>query len=215
MKEALIQIRADSEAALDEAFDRAASATRSGKPSDPVAVFTLSSPAQLFSVITPKRWELIEHLQKIGPSSIRGLARSLERDIKRVHDDVSALSDWGIIEQTDDRKIHIPYEVIHANFDLRPAADHHWGGTPFGPSPRAPLPARRFGCFRRQDDASAFPASLVRFQPEYDRQDQDIPREALSSVEPRAGRGIEWQLLKKPRCPFFGILPVPACWHWR
>ncbi|WP_436969143.1 hypothetical protein [Agrobacterium salinitolerans] len=53
---------------------------RSGNPSEPVAVFTFSSPA-LFSVITPKRWELIEHLQKIGPSSIRGLARSV--DVKR------------------------------------------------------------------------------------------------------------------------------------
>ena len=122
MKEALIQIRADSEVALDEAFERAAGAMRSGNPADPIAVFTFSSPAQLFSVITPKRWELIEHLQKIGPSSIRGLARSVERDIKRVHDDVSALSDWGIIERAEDGKVWIPFEVIHANFDLRAAA---------------------------------------------------------------------------------------------
>lgn len=122
MREALIQIRADSETALDEAFDRATSAMRSGNPSEPVAVFTFSSPAQLFSVITPKRWELIEHLQKIGPSSIRGLARSVERDVKRVHEDVSALSDWGIFEQTEDGKVHVPYDAIHANFDLGAAA---------------------------------------------------------------------------------------------
>jgi len=77
MREALIQIRADSEVALDEAFERAAGAMRSGNPVDPVAVFTFSSPAQLFSVITPKTWELIEHLQKIGSSGIRGLARSV------------------------------------------------------------------------------------------------------------------------------------------
>ncbi|WP_446699441.1 HVO_A0114 family putative DNA-binding protein [Agrobacterium pusense] len=77
---------------------------RSGNPSEPVAVFTFASPAQLFSVITPKRWELIEHLQKIGPSSIRGLARSVERDVKRVHEDVSALSDWGIIRTNRRRK---------------------------------------------------------------------------------------------------------------
>ncbi|MFK3689803.1 transcriptional regulator [Agrobacterium tumefaciens] len=121
MREALIQIRADSEAALNEVFERATNAMRSGNPSEPVAVFTFASPAQLFSVITPKRWELIEHLQKIGPSSIRGLARSVERDVKRVHEDVSALSDWGIFEQTEDGKVHVPYEVIHANFDLRAA----------------------------------------------------------------------------------------------
>jgi predicted transcriptional regulator len=122
MKEALIQIRADSEVALDEAFERAAGVMRSGSPADPVAVFTFSSPAQLFSVITPKRWDLIEHLQKIGPSSIRGLARSVEREIKRVHDDVSALSDWGIIERAQDGKVWISFEVIYASFDLRAAA---------------------------------------------------------------------------------------------
>ncbi|MGP4668742.1 HVO_A0114 family putative DNA-binding protein [Agrobacterium pusense] len=96
MKEAFIQIRAASDAALNEVFERATNAMHSGNPSEPVAVFTFSSPAQLFSVITPKRWELIEHLQKIGPSSIRGLARSVDRDVKRIHEDVSALSDWGI-----------------------------------------------------------------------------------------------------------------------
>jgi predicted transcriptional regulator len=122
MREALIQVRPDSVDLLDEMFDGASKAMRTGDPSDPLAVFTFSSPAQLLSVITPKRWELIEHLQKIGPSSIRGLARSVERDIKRVHDDVSALSDWGIIERTEDGKVHIPYDVIHANFDMRAAA---------------------------------------------------------------------------------------------
>ena len=121
MREALIQIRTDSEVALDEAFERAAGATRAGNPADPVAVFTFSSPAQLFSVITPKRWELIEHLQKIGPSSIRGLACSVERDIKRVHDDVSALSEWGIVERAEGGKVWIPFDVIHANFHLRAA----------------------------------------------------------------------------------------------
>ena len=54
MREALIQIRADSEAALNEIFERATNAMRSGNPSEPVAVFTFASPAQLFSVITLK-----------------------------------------------------------------------------------------------------------------------------------------------------------------
>ncbi|WP_436969160.1 transcriptional regulator [Agrobacterium salinitolerans] len=70
----------------------------------------------------PQKVELIEHHQKIGPSSIRGLARSVERDVKRAHEDASALSDWGIFEQTKDGKVHVPYDVIHANFDLRAAA---------------------------------------------------------------------------------------------
>jgi predicted transcriptional regulator len=67
---------------------------------------------------------LIEHLQKIGPSSILGLARAAERDVKlkRVHEDTSALLEWVIFEQTGDGKIHVSYDVIHANFDLRAAA---------------------------------------------------------------------------------------------
>lgn len=119
MREALIQIRTDSEVALDEAFERAAGAMRSGNPVDPVAVFTFSSPAQLFSVITPKRWKLIEHLQKIGPSGIRGLARSVKRDIERVHDDVSALSEWASSSGPRMARFGFLFDVIHANFHLR------------------------------------------------------------------------------------------------
>ena len=122
MKTALIQVRSDAEAVLAESMERAKKAMRTGVPSDPIAIFTFSSPSQLFTVISPKRWELIEHLQKIGPSSLRGLARSLGRDIKRVHDDVSGLIDWGIIERTDDGKVWVPYDVIHADFDLRAVA---------------------------------------------------------------------------------------------
>ena len=122
MKQALIQIRSDADAVLAETFARTAKAMRSGMPSDPVATFTFSSPAQLFSVISPKRWELIEHLQKIGPSSVRGLARSLGRDVRRVHDDVTALCDWGIIERSEEGKVFVPYDVIHADFDLRAVA---------------------------------------------------------------------------------------------
>lgn len=121
MKRAHIQIRSDAETALSESLARAAKAAETGVPSDPVATFTFSSPAQLFSVLSPKRWALIEHLQKIGPSSIRALARSLDRDVKRVHEDVVVLADWGIIDRTEG-KVEVPFDVIHADFDLRAVA---------------------------------------------------------------------------------------------
>ncbi len=124
MKRAVIQIRHedDAKAALEAMGRKFVKAWNRGKASDPVATFTFSSPAQLFSVISPKRWELIEHLQKIGPQSVRGLARSLGRDVKRVHDDVISLIDWGIIERNEDGKVCVPYDVIHADFDLRAVA---------------------------------------------------------------------------------------------
>lgn len=120
MKKAIIQIRSDKNAVLREAAKGFTDAWNKGS-ADPVAVFTFSSSAQLFSIITPKRWELIEQLQKIGPASIRGLARSLGRDVRRVHDDVIALVDWGIIDRTN-AKVCVPFDVIHADFDLRAVA---------------------------------------------------------------------------------------------
>ncbi len=122
MKEALIQVRPDEATAFTESIERARAAFKTGKPSNPVATFTFSSASQLFSIITPKRWLLIEQLQNSGPVSIRQAARDAERDIRRVHDDVSVLLDWGIIEKNDAGKIFVPFDVIHAGFDLRAAA---------------------------------------------------------------------------------------------
>ncbi|MFZ0207866.1 MAG: hypothetical protein WAL59_17480 [Roseiarcus sp.] len=82
MTEAIIRICNDGDALLAEAGERFKAAWKTGEAT--AAIFTFSSPAQLFSVIRPKRWQLIERLQEIGKSSISGLARSLERDVKRV-----------------------------------------------------------------------------------------------------------------------------------
>jgi len=84
-------------------------------------VFSFESPAALFRVLSPKRWELIERLQALGPVSVRGLARALERDVKRVHEDVGTLIEVGLIAKTERGKIHVPYSVIEADFALRAA----------------------------------------------------------------------------------------------
>ena len=124
MKRAVIRIRPgrDTMSAVEEMSKDFVKAWHSGEPADPLYTLTFSSPAQLFSVITPKRWEMIERLQAIGPSSIRGLARALERDVKRVHEDVTMLIEWGLVERTEDRKVEVPFDVIHADFDLRAVA---------------------------------------------------------------------------------------------
>ncbi len=120
MRVATIRIRRDDAATLREAGAAFSKAWATGV-SD-TDLFTFSSPAQLFSVLSPKRWSLIERLQALGPSSLRGLARELGRDVKRVHEDVALLLDWGLVERTGDRKIVVPYSVIHADFDIRAAA---------------------------------------------------------------------------------------------
>lgn len=120
MRTAKIQIRRDDDAVLREAGQAFIQTWNTG--SSDADVFTFASPAQLFSVLTPKRWEMIERLQALGPSSLRGLARALGRDVKRVHEDAAALLDWGLMERTSDRKLVVPFTLIHADFDLGAAA---------------------------------------------------------------------------------------------
>jgi predicted transcriptional regulator len=120
MRVATIKIKKDDASVLQDAGAAFVDAWRTGKSESDV--FTFSSPAQLFSVLSPKRWELIERLQGLGAISLRGLARELGRDVKRVHEDAAVLLAWGLIERTDDRKLVVPYSVIHADFDLRAAA---------------------------------------------------------------------------------------------
>jgi predicted transcriptional regulator len=55
--------------------------------------------AALCAVLTPKRYELIRHLRQQSEPSIRALSRSLGRDVKRVHQDVVALEELGLIER--------------------------------------------------------------------------------------------------------------------
>ncbi len=119
MTKAILRIRRDVDTGLTDMGKRFTAAWKSGKSA--AHVFTFESPAALFRVLTPKRWELLERLQGLGPSSLRGLARSLERDVKRVHEDVATLIEIGLVEKTDQGRIKVPFTVIEADFQLRAA----------------------------------------------------------------------------------------------
>ena len=122
MTQALIEVRSDTQAVLKEMRSDFKDAWNTGVASEPVTKITFSTLAQMFSIFSAKRWELIEQLQKIGPSSIRGLTRALGRDVRRVHDDVMVLIEWGIVEKNDDGKVLVPFDVIHIGVDIRAAA---------------------------------------------------------------------------------------------
>jgi predicted transcriptional regulator len=66
----------------------------------------------LLAVFSPKRWELIIELQRLGPSTLRGLARALGRDVKRVHEDANLLLEEGIIERDATNKLLVPFKQI-------------------------------------------------------------------------------------------------------
>ena len=75
----------------------------------------------MWKMLTPKRWEIIRAMTGAGPLSIRELARRVSRDVKAVHSDVTALIQAGIINKTDEGKIHFPYDRVHVEFELEAA----------------------------------------------------------------------------------------------
>lgn len=73
-------------------------------------------------MLTPRRWELLERLQKLRPSSLWGLARELGPRVKRVREAVGQLMACVLVTRTKDRTCCVPYNVIQADFSLRAAA---------------------------------------------------------------------------------------------
>lgn len=115
---ATIRIESDTGSALARGARRFERAWRTGK--DQGSDFTFESPAALFRALTPARWAAIERLQALGPSTLRGLARSLERDVKSVHRDIHALIDIGIVTKDSNGSVLVPFSRIRTEFDLRP-----------------------------------------------------------------------------------------------
>jgi len=90
-------------------------AWKSGKSSAPRISF------ESFKMLSRKRWELLNAMTGAGPISIREAARRVERDVKAVHGDVTALLNAGILSKTDDGMIVFPYDAIHVDFMLKAA----------------------------------------------------------------------------------------------
>lgn len=116
-RRATIRMRRDVGEALKDLRKGFLAAWRNGEYQG--EVFEFESPAALFRLLTPKRWELLERLQSEGPQGVRALARLLRRDVKRVHEDVQVLLRAGLIEKDETGKLLVPFAEIKADFALR------------------------------------------------------------------------------------------------
>lgn len=92
MKTVILEVREARDSMAD--FARA---WRTGKP-ERSARISFASPELLWKVLTAKRWELLKALCGAGPVSIREAARRVDRDVKGVHGDVTALLNAGVLE---------------------------------------------------------------------------------------------------------------------
>lgn len=115
MKTVTLEVR-DPKDALAE-FSKA---WRTGKP-ERSARISFATPELLWKVLTAKRWELLKVLCGAGPVSIREAARRVERDVKAVHGDVTALLNAGVLDRTEAGEIVFPYDAVKVEFLLQAA----------------------------------------------------------------------------------------------
>lgn len=112
-----IRIEADDKVAAERMNQSVLQAFETGEYQGESRSF--ASLPQLFNVFSANRWQAIETLQELGPSSLRGLARALGRDVKRVHEDVDRLIEEGLIERSESKQIYVPFEEIRFEASLK------------------------------------------------------------------------------------------------
>jgi len=84
-------------------------------------VLNFETPAQFFGQLSEKRWDIVRAAQGKGEMSVRELARVVDRDVKRVHDDIVILAQLGLLERTQSGGIHCPYATLHIDMHLQAA----------------------------------------------------------------------------------------------
>ena len=64
-------------------------------------VLNFETPAQFFGQLSEKRWDVVRAAQGKGELPVRELARLVNRDVKRVHEDIVILTQLGLVERTE------------------------------------------------------------------------------------------------------------------
>jgi predicted transcriptional regulator len=85
------------------------------------ARISFATPELLWKVLTAKRWELLKAMCGAGPISIREAARRVERDVKAVHGDITALLNAGVLDRVEDGRVVFPFEAVKVEFLLHAA----------------------------------------------------------------------------------------------
>ena len=110
MKTVTLDVRAPADAMADFA-----GAWNTGK-AQKTARISFATPELLWKVLSKKRWELLKVLCGAGPVSIREAARRVERDVKAVHGEVTALLNARVLDKTEYGQIVYPYESVKGEF---------------------------------------------------------------------------------------------------
>ncbi len=115
MKTVVLEVRSP-----EESMANFVQSWKAGKP-ERSARIGFASPELLWQVLTVKRWELLKVLCGAGPISIREAARRVERDVKAVHSDITALLKAGVLDRAQGTGIVFPFDAVKVEFLLEAA----------------------------------------------------------------------------------------------
>ena len=71
----------------------------------------------MLNALSPKRLELLRAVHRDPAKSVKALADRLERDYKRVHEDVEKLTESGLLLR-ENGGVSVPYDAITAEMRL-------------------------------------------------------------------------------------------------
>jgi predicted transcriptional regulator len=112
MKTVILEVRSH-----EESMANFVQSWKAGKAERAVRI-GFATPGLLWQVLTAKRWELLKALCGAGPISIREASRRVERDVKAVHADITALLTAGVIDRAEGGGIVFPFEAVKVEFLL-------------------------------------------------------------------------------------------------
>jgi predicted transcriptional regulator len=111
-----INLHVDSVEAMGKRFIRAWHALEQGTPVDETHL-TFLDMQTLVSVLSPERLALLREVRRHPPEDVAALAQSLQRDDRRVNQDVAILVRAGLLER-DASRIRTPYNSVHTEVSL-------------------------------------------------------------------------------------------------
>lgn len=87
-------------------------------PEQPVERVYFHDVKTFLKYITPKRFELLDSLHHNGATSVRALAKLLNRHYKNVFDDVKLLEQIALVEKDETGLYSVPWDEVSATFKL-------------------------------------------------------------------------------------------------